>query len=132
MKQTHKYDDIILLPHPVSARRSGMTRQDRAAQFSPFAALTGYETVIAESGRLTDAKTELTDSSAEEIDRSLGLLMENDTVTVTYFVPDKNKSGGQYLTVTGSFKRVDTYEQTLLFTDGRSIPLEAIREIQLP
>ncbi len=107
-----------------------MTRQDRAAQFSPFAALTGYEAVIAESGRLTDAKTELTDSSVEEINEKLQRLTKNDAVTVTYFVPDKNKSGGRYVTVTGFFKRVDTCEQVLLLADGSAICLDAICSLQ--
>ena len=134
MKETHKYDDIIKLPHHVSPRRAGMTMHDRAAQFSPFSALTGYENVIAESERLTDTKTELADSAVEQIDEKLCILAENikihPTVTVTYFEPDRHKTGGQYVTVTGQVKRVDSYEQELLLTDGRAIPMEAIRCIQ--
>ncbi len=131
MRETHKYDDIINLPHHVSPRRSGMSVYDRAAQFSPFAALTGYEDVIAETGRLTDTKTELTDSAMEGIDYILRMLEKNSAVTVTYFAPDRCKAGGAYVTHTGQVKRVDSYEQVLLFTDGQAIPLEAIRHVQL-
>ncbi len=109
-----------------------MSVHDRAAQFSPFAALTGYEAVIEETGRLTEGETELTDSSVEQIDYVLRKLEAHSTVTVTYFKPDSYKSGGAYVTATGQVKRVDTYEQALLFTDGRRISLEAIRDLQLP
>ncbi len=132
MKQTHKYDDIIHLPHPVSPRRTGMSMHDRAAQFSPFSALTGYEAVIEETGRLTDAQSELTDTSIEQINKKLGMLANNinSAVTVTYFEPDRYKTGGQYVTLTGHVKRVDTYEQALILTDGCTIPFEAIRKIR--
>ncbi len=134
MKESHKYDDIIHLPHYVSSRRARMTVHDRAAQFSPFAALTGYDSVIEETGRPTDTETELTDSSVEQIDEKLQMLAENieihPTVTVTYFEPDRYKSGGQYVTITGQVKRVDSYKQGLLLTDSRTIPMKAIRSIQ--
>ncbi len=132
MKETHKYDDIIHLPHPVSPRRSGMTVHDRAAQFSPFAALTGYEDVIAESGRLTDMQSELTDSAIEQINEKLRSLAEAEepVITVRYFMPDRHKAGGAYVTAKGTLKRIDTYAQVLVLTDGRKIPLEAICDLQ--
>ena len=133
LKETHKYDDIIHLPHPVSQRRAGMPMADRAAQFSPFSALTGYEEVIAETGRLTDASTELTESSQLQLNEQFCILAQYadsfPTVTIRYFEPDRYKSGGSYVTVTGQIKRVDEYEQTLNLTDGRQIPMEAIRRI---
>lgn len=133
LKETHKYDDIIDLPHYVSPHRAGMPMIDRAAQFSPFAALTGYEDVIEESGRLTDQATELTDSSKQALDEKFRILADaaafQPQVTVTWFEPDRFKSGGSYVTVTGRIKRVDGYEQTLCFTDGRQIPMEAVREL---
>lgn len=133
LKPTHKYDDIIDLPHYQSPRRAGMPMEDRAAQFSPFAALTGYEDVIEETGRLTQPATELTESRKEQLNRKLMLLQEKSDaspmVTVLYFEPDRRKSGGSYVTVTGYVKRIDPYEQVLRLTDGREIPLEAIREI---
>ena len=131
----NKYDDIIDLPHPVSARRAGMPLSDRAAQFSPFSALTGYEDVIEESGRLTELSTELTESAWERINKKLYFLWENAAqhpcVTVTYFVPDERKSGGKYVTVTGQVKRVDDCQQLLRLTDGREIPLKDIYELML-
>ena len=133
LSETHKYDDIIHMPHHVSQRRAEMPIADRAAQFSPFAALTGYEDVIAETGRLTEDITELTESSKQELDEKLRILAAHaqsaPTATVTYFQPDRYKSGGSYVTVTGCVKRIDTYEQVLRLTDNREIPLEAIRGI---
>lgn len=133
LKQTHKYDDIIHLPHHTSPRRAGMPMIDRAAQFSAFAALTGFEDVIEETGRLTDTTSELTESSKQQLNEKLVILSENawvkPSVTVTYFEPDSRKSGGSYVTVTAKVKRVDEYEQTLVLTDDREIPLEAIRKI---
>ena len=133
LQETHKYDDIINLPHPISERRAGMPMADRAAQFSPFAALTGYEEVIEETGRLTDVSTELTESSQMQLNERFRILAQYahslPTVTAVYFEPDRYKSGGSYVTVTGRIKRVDEYEQILRLTDGREIPMEAIRSI---
>ena len=101
LQPTHKYDDIIDLPHHQSPKRAGMPMLDRAAQFSPFAALTGYEAVIDETGRLTDFARELTDSSREQINEKLGILARNvqnrPEVWVTYFEPDSRKAGGSYV-----------------------------------
>ena len=134
LKETHKYDDIIHLPHPVSDKRPGMPMIDRAAQFSPFSALTGYEDVIEETGRLTDSSSELTDTRLDQINDKLGILEENShiqpAVTVMYFEPDQRKTGGSYVTATGHVKRVDRYEQVLRLTDGREIPMEAIRSLK--
>ena len=106
---------------------------DRAAQFSPFSALTGYDEVIAETGRLTDAETELTDSAISQLNECFRVLEENahlrPQVTVCYFQPDSRKAGGSFVTVTGNVKRVDAFEQVLRLTDGREIPLESIKSI---
>lgn len=134
LKETYKYDDIIHLPHHTSPHRAGMPMIDRAAQFSPFAALTGYEDVIEETGRLTDTVSELTDSSKQMLDEKFRILAENcgalPQVTVTWFEPDRLKTGGSFVTVTGRVKRVDEYEQVLRLADGREIPMEAIRSIK--
>lgn len=136
LKETHKYDDIIHMPHHVSERRAGMPMADRAAQFSPFAALTGYEDVIEETGRLTDSSTELTETSLQQLNEKLRLLSEHcratPMVTVTYFEPDRLKSGGSYVTLTARVKRVDDYEHVLRLIDDREIPMEAIRSLQCP
>ena len=133
LKPTHKYDDIIHLPHHQSPSRAGMTMSDRAAQFSPFSALTGYEEVIEETGRLTQPIVELTEGSIERLNEKLRFLAENchrnPEVTVAYFEPDRKKAGGRYITITGYVKRVDPYEQLLRLTDGREIPLVSICKI---
>ena len=132
LKPTHKYDDIIDLPHHQSPRRAGMPMTDRAAQFAPFAALTGYEDVIRETGRLTDSCTELTDSSLQMLNAQLCELAENPgmAVSVTWFQPDRVKSGGSYVVTSGCVKRIDTCHQILCMTDGVKIPLDAIRKLQ--
>ena len=134
LKETHKYDDIIGLPHHTSAHRAGMPMIDRAAQFSPFAALTGYEDVIEETDRLTESSTELTEGSKQALNEKFRILAEHcrvtPQVTVTYFEPDRLKTGGSYVTVTARVKRVDEYDQVLRLIDGREIPMEAISRIK--
>ena len=128
------YDDIIHLPHHVSKTRPQMSMQDRAAQFSPFAALTGYDAAILETGRLTEDKLELGEETQVILDRKQRYLAEiidtKPEITVTYFVPDEKKSGGAYSTVTGFLKRIDEYERVLMLTDGRKIQLDAIFDIE--
>ena len=128
-----QYNDIIDLPHHVSASRPRMSMIDRAAQFSPFAALTGYDAAIKETGRLTDERIELSDESRAALDRKQQLLMDNladcPKVSVTYFVPDERKSGGAYVTVTGQVKKVDEFERLLILTEGTKIPLDEIQDL---
>lgn len=130
----HQYDDIIDLPHHVSAARPRMSMIDRAAQFSPFQALTGYGAAIQETGRLTDQRIELTEDFRAVLDRKQQLLVENladhPEVSVTYFVPDERKAGGAYVTVTGRVKKVDDYQRLLLLTDGTKIPLDEILDME--
>lgn len=129
----HQYDDIIDLPHHVSAARPRMSMIDRAAQFSPFAALTGYDAAIKETGRLTDDRIELSEESRAALDGKQQLLLDNladrPEVSVTYFVPDEWKSGGAYVTVTGRVKKVDKFERLLILTDGTKIPLDEIQDL---
>ena len=128
------YDDIIHLPHHVSKTRPQMSMEDRAAQFSPFAALTGYDAAILETGRLTEDKLELGEETQAILDRKQRYLAEiidtKPEITVTYFVPDEKKSGGAYSTVRGFLKRIDEYERELVLTDGRKIQLDAIFDIE--
>ena len=130
----HQYDDIIDLPHHVSATRPRMSMIDRAAQFSPFAALTGYDAAIKETGRLTDERIELSEESRAALDRKQQFLMEHISdhleISVTYFVHDERKSGGAYVTVTGQVKRVDEYERQLVLIDGTKIPLDEVLELE--
>lgn len=135
MQVTYKYDDIIDLPHPVSDRRVKMSIGDRAAQFSPFSALTGYDDVICETARLTDFQTYLDESEKmllnEKLQRISGTLEENPKITVTWFRDDDRKSGGAYVSHTGRVKKLDTYEQTVVFTDDTVIPIQLIYHIDM-
>ena len=123
-------DDIIRLPHRVSRNHPQMSMHDRAAQFAPFAALTGYESAVGETARLTSERRELDPQDAEELNRRLtelaARLPDHPEVTVEYFVPDDRKAGGAYVTVTGRVRHVSVPEQTLVMEDGTEIPMEDI------
>ena len=129
-----KYEDIIHLPHHSSTVRPRMSREARAAQFSPFAALTGYEEAVRETARQTDMKSVLTDDEKEQINEKFLMLLEckeqKPRICVTYFVEDEKKEGGAYVCVAGNFKQIDVVERILCFTDGQRIPIEQIREIK--
>lgn len=126
-----EYDDIIDLPRPKS-KHEPMPMSDRAAQFSPFAALTGYGDAIDETARLTDHRIELSEEERAELDYKQQYLATLDapTVTVTYFVPDERKSGGAYVTHTGVLKRVDEVERMVVFKDGLRVPLDEVMDIK--
>lgn len=124
------YDDILPLPHPTSKTHPRMSRQDRAAQFSPFAALTGYEAVVKETARLTDERAELTEDEMADLDARLRLAMELGTeVTVTWFRPDSKKNGGSYVTTTSRIKKADDLQGVLTMEDGTQIPIQEITTI---
>lgn len=131
---SHKYDDIINLPHHVSKNHPQMSLHDRAAQFSPFAALTGHKAAINETARLTDEKQILSEDVIAKLNEQLNLIKENigtnQTVTITYFVPDDKKSGGAYISYTGVVKKIDEYNRTVVLTDKTVIPIEQISEMQ--
>ncbi|NLY37539.1 MAG: YolD-like family protein [Tissierellia bacterium] len=127
------YDDIINLPHHRSTSRPPMSAHDRAAQFSPFAALTGYGSAITERARLTDSRVELDECSKVDLNEKLIMIQnqidQQPEVSITYFHPDKRKSGGAYITVTGFVKKIDEYERTVAMQDATIIPVDAIIEI---
>lgn len=129
-----EYNDIINMPHHVSTKRPQMPLKDRAAQFAPFAALTGYDDEIKETARLTDSKIELDESTLAILNDKLQIILDNlDTepeITVTYFEPDKKKAGGAYIDHIGIVKRIDDYERTVIFTDKTVISIEDILDIQ--
>ena len=131
---SHKYDDIINLPHHVSKKHPQMSLHDRAAQFSPFAALTGHKAAINETARLTDEKQILSEDVIAKLNEQLNLIKENigtnQTVTITYFVPDDKKSGGAYISHTGVVMKIDEYNHTVILTDKTVIPIEQISEMQ--
>lgn len=128
---TDQYDDIIHLPHHISSTRPRMSAIDRAAQFSPFAALTGYDTSIKESARLTDARIELDDSQKEEIGEKLRLVTGqlDAEIKITYFLPDTKKTGGKYVLAAGAVKKVDEYERMIIMGDGKQIPIDEVIDV---
>lgn len=134
MKNTHKYDDIIHLPHYISQKRTRMPNYDRAAQFSPFAALTGYDGVIRETARLTEGEIELDEGGMALLNEKLLTILERidekPPVTLKCFQPDIYKDGGSYVYITGRVKRIDDCAHALLLTDGRSIPMDRIYAIE--
>lgn len=134
MNDAHKYDDIIHLPHHVSVRHPQMPLMDRAAQFSPFAALTGYDAAIKETERLTEEWEELDESRKAMLDERLQIIRENfpgkPEIIFTYFQPDEKKSGGAYLTVTGKVKKINEYEHQIIMEDGTVLPIENLFSIE--
>lgn len=131
---TDTYDDIINLPHHVSKVHPQMSMYNRAAQFAPFAALTGHDAAIRESARLTDVDRDLPESEAEALNRKLAYLLHKGermpSISITYFVPDDRKKGGTYSTVTGTVSRIDPDKGVLAMADGLSIPISSIKEIK--
>lgn len=129
----HQYDDIIHLPHHVSKRHPPMSLINRAAQFSPFAALTGHDAAIHETARLTDSFVELDEDSKGYLNEQLQLLCENieahPECEITYFQPDAKKNGGAYVTIHGKIRKIDLYRHRIIFTDGTAIPIEHLFSI---
>ena len=127
------YEAILHMLRPKSARPI-MTNLERAAQFSPFAALSGYDDAVKETARLTEEQEALGDWTAKMLNEKLLLLTERERLkpplTVTYFQPDEKKTGGKYVTVQGTLKKMKTYERELLLADGTVIPLDAILDME--
>ena len=128
-----KYDEIMGLPHHVSKTRPQMPMSDRAAQFAPFAALTGYDAAIKETGRLTDERIELDVEALSALDMKYQLLMEAldeaPEVTITYFRPDERKAGGKYVSAVGAVKKIDDFERRITMQDGTKIPMDDVLSI---
>ena len=128
-----KYNEIMWLPHHVSKTRPQMPMSDRAAQFAPFAALTGYDAAIKETGRLTDERIELDVEALSALDMKYQLLMEAldeaPEVTITYFQPDERKAGGKYVSAVGVVKKIDDFERRITMRDGTRIPMDDVLSI---
>lgn len=133
-ERTHKYDDLLRLPHHVSETRPRMSLLDRAAQFSPFAALTGYEDIIDETARRTNEKRELSEELRRHIGEQLSILQawgdSAQELSVTFFVPDARKSGGAYRTVRGRVKTIDVTAGVMELRDGTRIPFDDVFSIE--
>ena len=134
MRMNNRYNEIINLPHHVSATRPQMSMIDRAAQFSPFAALTGYDAAIKETRRLTDEKIEMDEEALNILNMKFQILArsldEEPEVTFTYFKPDERKAGGAYIEVTGTVKKVDDFERLIVMQNGMKIPMDDILNIE--
>ena len=127
-----KYDDIINLPHHVSKNYPQMSMYSRAAQFAPFAALTGYEGQIKETARLTNERIDLDEELKSILDSKLqDKLNTKQTVEFTYFVPDLKKDGGKYVTVSGIIKKIDEYKQVIVLENKQEIPIKEIIDISI-
>ena len=128
------YDDMIDLPHPSSKKHPRMSIRDRAAIFSPFAALSGHGAAIVETARLTDRRMELDEDTKEELDQKQAVLMEHieeqPEVTVTWFQPDERKDGGFYVTTVGRAKKIDEFKRILSMVGGQEIVLDDIVQIE--
>ena len=128
-----KYDDIINLPHYTSEKRAKMSIYDRAAQFSPFAALTGYDAAVKEAARITERRVELSEDSRLELDRVQQMLARiidtEPSVTVTYFLPDSRKEGGEYRTVHSRLIRIDNTAGIITLAGGDIIPISAVTKL---
>ncbi|MDD6799340.1 MAG: hypothetical protein PUE85_02815 [Firmicutes bacterium] len=128
------YNDIINLPHHISSTRPQMSMMDRAAQFSSFAALAGYDAAINETGRLTDERIDPGEETKAVLDMKQqylnNIIADRPEITVTYFVPDEKKSGGAYVTVTGNLKCIEECERIMFMTNGKKIPIDEITDIQ--
>ena len=134
-QDNHRYDDIINLPNPTSKKHPRMSLYDRAAQFSPFAALTGHEAAIKETARITDEFVEPDADKKQELDEKLQIirmiLADNKTakVQMIFFKPDGKKSGGSYETITGNIKKIDEYKGLIVFDDKTTVKIEKVIDI---
>ena len=128
-----KYDDIINLPHYEPKNHKRMSMYARAAQFAPFAALTGYEESVKETARLTNRKIEIDEEFKETLDWNLQEIQENISsepkATIKYFIPDIKKSGGKYVIATGIVKKIDKFKQTIILNENKEIPISEVIEI---
>ena len=136
------YADILHLPHHRAAGRAHMSLHDRAAQFAPFAALTGFDGVIAETGRQTERRVELSESEKARLDRKFARIIDclqhgrHPTVTVEYFEADVRKDGGAYRQCSGEVKKIDLFERTIVFVEencrsgGKTIPMDDVVDIR--
>ena len=130
-----KYEVLLSMPHHVSKSHPQMSANDRAAQFSPFAALTGYEGVLQETGRVTEQRIDLTEEQKAVLDHRLRWLAEqgnsHPAVSITYFVKDARKEGGAYLTHSGKIRKIQEYERLLVLEDGILIPIDDILMLEI-
>ena len=130
MAERFPYEDIVNLPPHISKRHPQPTMIERAARFAPFAAITGYEEMVLEEARVTEERVELDEGTLAILNEKLNIIHESldsePIIKITYFEPDKKKSGGAYVSVTGTVKRIDEYERIVIMSDGKKIPIDEI------
>ena len=134
MNEKNPYEEIINLPHHTSVKHPPLGKESYAAQFSPFAALSGYDGIVSEAARFTDDGPNMNETDAEIINAKLRILRdrikEKPEITVTYFSKDKRKSGGKYVEKTGFVKKIDEVERCALFSDGAKLPFDVITDLR--
>lgn len=134
MAEKFPYEDIVNLPPHISKKHPQPSMMDRAARFAPFAAITGYEEMVLEEARVTEERVDLDEGALSLLNEKLNMIQEfldeEPEVTITYFEPDKKKSGGAYITIIGIVKRIDEYEHLVIMKDGSRIIIESIYDLQ--
>ena len=134
MAEKFPYEDIVNLPPHISKKHPQPSMMDRAARFAPFAAITGYEEMVLEEARVTEERIDLDEGALALLNEKLNMIQEfldeEPEVTITYFEPDKKKSGGAYVSIAGVVKRIDEYEHLVILTDGKKILIEDIYAIE--
>ena len=134
MAEKFPYEDIVNLPPHISKKHPQPSMMDRAARFAPFAAITGYEEMVLEEARVTEERVDLDEGALSLLNEKLNMIQEfldeEPEVTITYFEPDKKKSGGAYISITGIVKRIDEYEHLVIMKDGAKIFIDSIYDLQ--
>ena len=130
MADNFSYEDIVNLPPHISKKHPQPTMLERAARFAPFAAITGYEEMVLEEARVTEERIELDEGTLAMLNEKLNIIHDSldsePVIQITYFEPDKKKSGGAYISVTGTVKRIDEYERIVIMSDGKKIRIDEI------
>ena len=134
MAEKFPYEDIVNLPPHISKRHPQPSMMDRAARFAPFAAITGYEEMVLEDARITEERIDLDEGTLSILNEKLNMIQEfideEPEIKITYFEPDKKKSGGAYIDITGTVKSIDEYECLVIMTDGKKIRIEDIYSLE--
>ena len=134
MAEKFPYEDIVNLPPHISKRHPQPSMMDRAARFAPFAAITGYEEMVLEEARITEERIDLDEGTLSILNEKLNMIQEfideEPEIKITYFEPDKKKSGGAYIDITGTVKSIDEYECLVIMTDGKKIRIEDIYSLE--
>lgn len=134
MPEKFPYEDIVNLPRPISGKHPSPPLEERAVRFAPFAAITGYEEMVLEEARVTEARIHPDENALTLLNEKLNVIQDfhekKPVISVTYFEPDKKKEGGAYVTFTGAVKRIDTYKRILLMSNDKQIRIDDIVKLE--